>query len=303
MDNYDTLVLAGSSQKGFLFLGALQYAMDNFILRDIKTYVGTSSGAIISYLLIIGYTPIEIVVYLCTNQILERMAHVNIMSMIQGSGASSFNPIHEHLEKMTIAKIGYLPTLLDLKTKLGKVLVCITHNMTENKSELISPDTFPTIPCLTALRMSANLPFVFDRYKYGHSFYIDGGISDNFGIQVGEELGNKILGLTLITELSTYSDTDEIDTMEYLYKIMMVPIVTAVKYKIEKASDKCTIIVLKSPNVKFFNFDMKSTEKMDMFVMGYQQMTNKLESKPASEVIIPDKEVSGEVDKEVSGDI
>jgi predicted acylesterase/phospholipase RssA len=283
MNNYDTLVLSGASQKGFILLGSLQYAMDNFMLKNIETYVGTSAGAIICYLLIIGYTPIEIVVYLCTNQILEKMSTINIMNMIKGSGGSSFNHVHEHLEKMTIAKLGYLPTLMDLKTKLNKVLICITHNMTENKSELISPDTFPTIPCLSALRMSSNLPFVFDRYKYGHSFYLDGGISDNFGIQVGEELGKKILGITLMNPSKTSIETDDINTLEYLYNIMMVPIDTYIKYKIEKASDKCTIICLKSPNNKFFNFEMESTEKMDMFVSGYQQITTFIEKKPVIE--------------------
>ena len=57
---YDTLVLSGSSIKGITFLGALQYLYDNSLLKNVKTFVGTSSGAMISFLLIIGYTPVEI---------------------------------------------------------------------------------------------------------------------------------------------------------------------------------------------------------------------------------------------------
>lgn len=275
--NYDTLVLSGCSQKGFVTLGALQYCIDNFLLTDTKYFIGTSAGAIISYLLIIGYTPIEIVVYLCTNQILERMQNLNIVAMIQGNGASSFNHLQEHLERMTIEKIGYLPTMLDIYKKFGKTLVCITHNVTQNITEYISHETYPSIPCLTALHMSANLPLIFDKFKYGNSFYVDGGLSDNFGIQLGDKLGNKVLGLHLYEDLENNSQSNgEIESLEYIYKILLIPIDKATHYKISLASNKCDIIQLKSNPKKFFNFDMNSKEKMEMFCSGYNQIRETL---------------------------
>ena len=56
--DYDTLVLAGASSKCIVTLGAIQYAYDNFLLKNLQTYIGTSSGAMICYLLAIGYTPV-----------------------------------------------------------------------------------------------------------------------------------------------------------------------------------------------------------------------------------------------------
>ena len=53
--------------------------------------------------------------YITTNQILDKIQHFNLVAMIQGRGASSFSPIQEQLEKMTIDKIGFLPTLNDIK--------------------------------------------------------------------------------------------------------------------------------------------------------------------------------------------
>ena len=98
--DYDTLVLAGGSAKSIVTLGAVQYVYDNYLYRNLKYYIGTSAGAIICYLLIIGYTPIEIMVYICTNQILEKMQHFNVFSLIKGQGACSFHIIQEELEKM-----------------------------------------------------------------------------------------------------------------------------------------------------------------------------------------------------------
>lgn len=271
---YDTLVLSGSSIKGITFLGALQYLYDNSLLKDVKTFVGTSSGAMISFLLIIGYTPVEIFVYICTHQILDRMQQFNIVAMIQGSGATSFNYIHELLEKMTIDKIGYLPTIEELETRFGKKLICVTHNLTEDKTEYITSETHPKIPCITALHMSANLPLIFEKFKYGHSFYIDGGISDNFAIQIGEEVGNNVLGINLVYSSDELSNNTDTDTVEYIYKLMFIPVCQSVKYKINQVDDKCKVINLSSnvASQKFFDFNIKSSIKMDMFTDGYQQL-------------------------------
>ncbi len=101
------------------------------------------------WLLAIGYTPIEITVYICSNQIMEKMNDFNIVSMIQGRWAISFFNIQEQLEKMSISKIGYLPTLNDIKEKMKKNLVCVTHNLTENRTEYLSWETQPHLPCVT----------------------------------------------------------------------------------------------------------------------------------------------------------
>jgi hypothetical protein len=107
--SFDTLVISGASSKCIIILGALQYLYDQNYLNNIDNFTGTSAGAIVCFLLIIGYTPIEIIVYICTNQLIEKMAHFNVVAMINGHGASSFSNIYEQLEKMTIAKIGYIP--------------------------------------------------------------------------------------------------------------------------------------------------------------------------------------------------
>ena len=114
--NFDTLVLSGGSIHAFIMLGSLQYAIDNNLLHKITTYVGASAGAICCYLLAIGYSPTEIMVYFCTYQVLENLKHFNLVDMMNGGGATSFIYIHEQLERMTIEKIGRLITLNDLYT-------------------------------------------------------------------------------------------------------------------------------------------------------------------------------------------
>ena len=272
--DYDTLVLAGGSAKSIVSLGALQYLYDNYLMRDIKYYIGTSSGAMICYLLIIGYTPIEIIVYICTHQLLEKMQNFNVFGMVQGRGACSFNVLQEQLEKMTILKIGYLPTLKDIKTNFNKELICTTYNLTESKTVFLNHDNHPNLPCITALRMTSNLPLIFENYKYGNSFYIDGGVSDNFAIDYGDLVGNKILGINLVQEIKDFEP--DMNTLEFIYKVMFIPIQQSIVHKISKVSDKCKIIQLRYDKIKFFDFNIRSQMKMEMFSSGYQQMSENI---------------------------
>jgi predicted acylesterase/phospholipase RssA len=268
-DNYDTLVISGSSAKCLCVLGSLQYAFDNSYLENIKTYIGTSSGGILCYLLAIGYTPIEIIVYVCTHRFLEKMVHFNVMGMIHGIGATTFAHIQEEIEKMTISKMGYLPTMKDIHTKLNKKLILATHNLTKNITEYLSHETYPDLPCITGLRMSANLPLIFEKYTYNDSFYVDGGLSDNFPIDIAEKYGNKIFGIYVDQNDDNY-DFKNIDIMEYIFFIYDVPMRQSMQYKINKASSKCKIIKILY-NLKMFDFNIDPRTKLEMFSTGYSQ--------------------------------
>ena len=276
--NYDTLVLSGGSSKGIIILGSLQYAYDNFLLTKVTNYIGTSIGAIICYLLAIGYTPIEIAVYICINQLFEKIQHFNIVAMINGVGAISFNNIYEHLEKMTIEKLGYIPTFLELKEKYSKNFICVTYNITEDKTEYISSENYPNLPCLIGLRMSANLPLIFENYKYGNSFYIDGGITDNFAIDIGDKIGKKVLGILITSDSENFNNHPESSILEFIYKLIFIPISQILEYKLKNISEKCKIIKLCYDKIKFFDFNINSKTKLDFFSFGYENMKKEFEN-------------------------
>lgn len=273
-NKFDTIVLPGGSIKGLFILGALQYCYDNFLLTNVQNYVGTSSGAMSSFLMAIGYTPVEIITQICTNQIIERMQHFDIFAMINNLGATSFTNISEYLEKLTIDKIGYLPTFYDMKHKFNKNLVFVTYNLSKGEAEYLSYETHPTLPCLVALRMTSNLPLIFENYKYGNNFYIDGGIVDNFSIDVAQTIGNRVLGIHIVFENFVFSTSDNV--LDYIYKLIYIPIKQQQKIKLDNVCrKKCKLISLSDKtNRNMFNFSMSSVEKLDMFSVGYRQCRN-----------------------------
>lgn len=271
--DYDTLVLGGGAVKSFIIFGALQYAIDNYFLSNINTYIGTSGGAMISFLLIIGYTPIEVMVFICTNNVIEKLQSFNMFAMMNGLGAISFLSIYEELEKLTIEKIGYIPTFTDIKEKFNKDFICCTYNITENKIEYLSYETTPTLPCLIAIRMSSNLPLIFENFKYGNSYYIDGGVANNFAIDIALEKGNKILGIHNKMQGASITKDTEFNMLNYMFNILFIPIGEMYKMKIANLpEDKVDIVQLEEKDIHVFNFNISTNDKLNMFSKGYQQM-------------------------------
>ena len=291
---FDSMCIQGCSTKALIILGAVQYLYDTKKLALINNFVGTSSGAIVSFMLIIGYTPAEILCYICVNQVMEKLTNFNLVSMVNGLGAKSWSRIQEILEKMTIQKIGYLPTMKCIKEKFKKNLTMVTYNLTTKKTEYISSETHPDLPVLVAIRMTANLPFVFEKFQYQGQFFIDGGLSNNFPLTYAEEQGKKVIAI----RISNDSTSEKCDTsfVSYLSKIMMIPIIEVERAQIESCKKSTVVCELKTDKfVSCIDFKFTNTQKMDMFSAGYQQMRNYFEpteeaEKPTEEAEKPKEE-------------
>ena len=265
--NYNTLILSGGSICTLKTLGAIQCLMDNNAIDDVNTISGSSAGAMIAYLICIGYTPTEIILYLCTHNIFDHVKSLDIVSMINGSGAISFAGFHEHLEMMTINKIGRLVTFKDVYEKFGKRLVMTTYNYSKKCMEVLDHEHTPDMPCLVGIHMSCCLPFIFNMYKYNNSFYLDGGICDDMPLHLIRREDSKILGIYI--DLCQEQDEEKYpdSNIEFLYKLLLIPR----EYKVHEDERDTDIIKLSSNIETFFRYQMNVVEKLKMFSDGYQQ--------------------------------
>ena len=277
MNEFDTLVLPGGGIKGIYLLGGLHAFSEGKMMNKITNYVGTSVGSIICYLLSIGYEPVEILIIIYKNKLLEKLQNFNIMKFTDGDGAINFSIISEFLEKITIEKIGYLLTLGKLKEVYGKTLICVTYNMTTCSVEYLGPDNYPDIPCITALRMSSNIPLIFGRFLYMNSFYIDGGMAENFPIIKAEEIGKKILGINLQLPEKSLQDNPSDGMMLYILRLLQIPIIHLTLEKSKIFNEKSKILNIKTGELKsFLDFNLKSQRRLEMFSEGYIQVKNGL---------------------------
>lgn len=265
----NTLVLAGCAIRGFAHIGALQYLQDQNVLGSVKKYVGVSIGAIIGYLICIGYSPIEIMVALTTQtDFLNKLSQFDILNVLNGGGASSFSIVQDVLEKLTIQKLGKFITMQELYDTGGKTLVCCTYNRTKECVEYISHTNEPSIPCLVALRMSANLPFLFEPFTYNSCVYLDGGVLDNLPITC-LATNDRALALRIKSERCSTKWFSFFDT---LMEIISIPVQHIEKMKMQQMQQQCTVITMYVDGPVFFQFTMNTVEKFNLFSVGYDTL-------------------------------
>lgn len=271
MDRYDTLVLSGGGVKGFCILGALHACVDRKLLTHINKFVGTSIGAILCYLLIIGYTPLEILLEVYSNRWLDKVGNYSLVDMIKGKGAISYEFIHNAMLFLTKKKLDEVPTLKYLYDRFNKVLVCCTYNTTNCKVEYLNYETHPELDAITALRMSSNIPLIFDRFKYRDCFYVDGGVVDNFPVLYAESIGKNVLGIYLDITEDNLKDVPEDGMVAYISRLMYIPIINNTRTRISFKSDNTVIVKIQSGSLRNnVEFDVKSVDRLNMYSIGYK---------------------------------
>tara|TARA_B100000686_G_scaffold355139_1_gene470299 strand:+ start:4533 stop:5378 length:846 start_codon:yes stop_codon:yes gene_type:complete len=279
MIEYDTVIISGGASKGIAALGVLQAASDRQMLNNVKRYIGTSIGSIISYLICIEYTPIELMINFYQSSVLEDLNIFDIGNIITGAGATKWSILQNFLEKLTLDKVGEFLTLKNIYERYNKILVCCTYNKTKRCKEYLDYQNNPDLPCLIALRMSSNLPLLFDRFKYRNCYYIDGGIADHFPIHKVKD-GEYTLAINLKNNYKNRLD-GEFNILEYIYDIICIPIEESVqnrKKMIENMSNKCTIVEIRISNTKIFNFNINNKDQLNLFSLGYQECKKSLEN-------------------------
>lgn len=211
-----TLVLSGGAIKGIYLLGALHglcTTAGNTGEHRFKVLVGTSSGAIICFLLSIGYSPFEIYRSLLNNDNLLTVDYTGIPQSKESEGRVengrggifSSQHIFLHVQKlMKKKKIHPDLTFKEHNEMTGTVLVVTAFNVTQKKETLFSTLTFPDVPIVEALKLSSGIPIVFRPLSFNKDMFVDGGVWDNFPIKAGLyilntlHLSDSILALTTI---------------------------------------------------------------------------------------------------------
>lgn len=279
--------MSGGGLKGIGFLGALQCMSDMGTLQDIQHFIGTSIGAVIGYLISIGYTPIEIMVILHTEKTMETLIQaMDATYLTTHGGILNFCIFQDILEQLTIKKIGQLINLNQLHQDYGKHLVCCTYNLSKKQVEYIDHLSNPNIPCITALRMSSNLPFLFFPFQYNGSVYVDGGIYENFPVsQVPPE--SKAIAFfikeneEIKTEDSRPVHVDKMfNIMSYLFEILHIPIYHLQELSANRIGSNIDMVGI-TVSLPVFSWVVSRSSKFDSFSSGYECLRKFMEDKNA----------------------
>lgn len=266
---YNAIVMSGGGMKGFALLGAMQYMIDKKMIGNVKYYSGTSIGAIICYFLAIGYTPIEMIVYIITNNVFDKKDHKSIDSILSGEGIYDFSIYSSHFKKMSLDKIGYIPTFKDLYEKLGVTLFTCTYNITKKKKEYLSIHTYPDMSCIDAITLSSSLPFIFNDCIYNDEYFIDGGFVDNCPFfPIIEYVKDDSLNVVIFNLQTTVSNDYE-RLVDKIFMLLTIPIDELQSIQLKGIMKKCLCIKVKIRDINFYDFHINHSVKLEIFSFGY----------------------------------
>jgi NTE family protein len=266
---YDTLVISGGAIKGLLSLGALNCLHEEGILSKIKTFVGTSVGSIICLMLVLEYKPMELLVYACDDNITSDFHNVDLFRLIDNFGAFEPHTLYKTIIEHIIDKCDRIPTFEELYEMNQRELTMCTYNLTEKRIEYLNRHTHPGMTVMNAIKLSCNIPFLFPRLEYENSFYVDGGVADDFPINYIDDGAHTVMGIYTPYQ-DKIRDQADIHFADYLYDIIHAPIKELRRIRDGQLSDRTTVIKLYTDK-RTMQFNLKRREKMDMFSQGYKQ--------------------------------
>jgi len=261
------LVICGGGPKGLVMLGILQKLYEKNVLNEIDKYCGTSVGAIISFFLLIGYTPIEIF-YVIYKINIDDLLNVNIESLFgknSSFGLYSSDPIIYIIKSlMKVKGIPYGITFKELYDKLNKSLIVTGVCLNDNTLHFFDVNNYPNMSVLTAIRISFSIPLMFESVMYEGKTWVDGGCLCNYPIEYFENSLDDTIGINIRNEIKTYANFDSIK--EFVAQLMKC-ITSKNKTNIDH---KGTIYCAREKNsFEVYNFLVDKNDKLIMYNSGY----------------------------------
>ena len=225
-NDIDNLVFAGGGVLGPAYIGSLA-AIDEKVqsLHAIKRFIGTSVGSILATLSALRYTTTEIKQIMLDLEF-KKLADQGIYSLdfdtfsIKGIyedikdlyqlirnqrgnfGLNSGHFLENWIEGLIGTKLGKKQaTFADLHNNPTMGLLHITgSNFSEHKSEVYNVENTPHMVISKAVRISTSVPILFDVVKEGNVIKVDGGVYNNFPMELlSEEENSKTIGLNFST--------------------------------------------------------------------------------------------------------
>jgi predicted acylesterase/phospholipase RssA len=280
------VVLGPGGAKGLMILGFLSTLEDSGLLTTVDTYCGVSIGAIISLLVISGYTIREIVGEAIKLDIFKDLAIFDFRASISNQGLISNEPVKRRLTQLLLDKFGTIPTLRGLYMQTGKAFITVTLNASDRESVIMTPFSHPTISCIDAAMLSMNIPFVFYQIFYEGKSYVDGALANPYPIDFFDDGNTDILGVYLTARASpqeratsnnstinnaTASTPTPLPIGSFWTNIFASLMDQRRTHIIQHASERCKHVCLETKTNNTVGYNLGITDKVHMIVDGYNE--------------------------------
>jgi predicted acylesterase/phospholipase RssA len=281
-------VFSGGAFKGCAFLGSIKYLEEHDLLKHIKNVIGSSAGAIIGFLLCMGYKSSDAIaiMYHEMKTYAEKDLDLDaVLSIFETMGIDDCQGVIDGFSNILYKRLKvYDITFLELAKRTGFNFVVCGSNISLATVEYFCVDRTPGMSVLQALRISFSLPVVMTPVIMNGMIYVDASLFNNFPIEyfMGVDRPFKDTISLEITCPDKLPDVTNINMLSYI-KIMMDAMFKRMNRKIcrealEKQTKNNAIIQIvmddDSYGIDLATFKLKMSKQiMDEYVKkGYDAM-------------------------------
>lgn len=267
MEDIDTLYLSGGALKGFCYIGMLKFLEEKDIVKNIKAFYGVSVGSFTSMLFVLGYSYKEIKTIMLKFDF-TTLIEPCFENFIEKFGVNKGEKLDNFI-KIFISNKNYPKdiTLKEFYKKTGKYICCVTTNLSKRIDTYISHENFPDLELWKAVRMSCNIPVIFEPVIYKGEKYVDGFLTGNTPVPVNE--GRNNLCIILDTPPSEYNLNN---LSEYTYTLLKTALSKIHNITLQKIKDSNNIVLVFTVNkTDSINFKISIEEKNKLIKIGYEQ--------------------------------
>lgn len=178
MVDINNIVFSGGSIGGLSFVGAWIALEEAYLTKHIHGISGCSIGAVIAFLISIGYTGQELK-KIAHNLSYDRLSDLKILETFDNLGLDTGNKIVELLQALLHQKVSKRDlTFKEHHVITGKDLWINASCVEEDKCYYFSHKSHPDMSVINAVRMSMSLPIILAAVKHNGKTFIDGGFHD-----------------------------------------------------------------------------------------------------------------------------
>jgi NTE family protein len=272
------IIFSGGGVKGISYIGVIK-CLDELrnsgdVIFDINEVCCVSIGSFVGLLYVLGYTYTELYDEIMSVNI-NDMKDFKIKNFVTKYGLDNGKTFTRWIERLII-KRGFSKdiTLKQIWNKLGVNFRIVVANINKYKLEIFDYRTNPNLKVTKAIRMSTSIPFVFCAEKYNGCIYVDGGILNNYPIEMYSDNLDNVLGCKLMTRGEIEGDTniESIDSLDsYISQVMGCFFAykerhTTLAYRYLQHTICIDAFKITSP----VNFELTDDEKIRLIEMGYK---------------------------------
>ena len=212
MKAFTSIVLSGGALKAASIIGVVKYLEEQHLIKNLRRFVGTSAGAVVCFLLAMGYTSLEIKAFLINmvnDDAINQFNIEDICNVFETYGIDTGEKLDTIFKKALYGKT-YKEDInfVEFGKLFGKDLVICVSNLTKESTEFWSIDTCPYRSVILALRVSCSIPVIFPPVKIDDMMYVDGGVFNNFPLSYfANKQFKDLIGVNIKTSSYKKHDT------------------------------------------------------------------------------------------------